>query len=218
MPSTIQKKTSTAFRKQEAAIERIYEELEVDINAPTRHATITPIIVSSLGSISKAIDYLRGSDNRDALELIRRWDSVAVAYRDKVPFEVFCLAAKSTPKTMIGVLMQAVLEQGTLASDMMAAAAHPEIVKKTIKLAKTTRGGDERKIVLQKQGFMPAPKNQVFNNYGSVDNRKQQSINVNQLNSDDDKIAEAVERYDSASIKRNAEVTVVDILAEESDG
>lgn len=198
----------------------LWERLEVEPEQLQRHPTITPIIISSLDSIERAIEYLRGSDSKEAMELIRLWDIGSKKEHSIIPFEAYCLAAKSTPKQMIGILMEAVVEDGDRASEMMLAAAKSEVVKAVIIEARRPRGSEERRIILQNRGVLPSPKNQVFNNFGSIsqDNRKQvANVSVGQLDEDNDKVSLAVERYnaDRASGPAPVPVEVIDVLGEE---
>lgn len=200
---------------------QFWERLELLPEDLYKHPTITPILVKSLGSIDKVIEYLRSSSTKEAIELLRIWDLGSIKEHKIIPFEAYCLSAKSTPKAMMGIIMQAIVEQSNLASELLVATAHPEIVQKTIKIAKTKAGADERKAILQNRGFLPAPKNQVFNNYGNMtqDNRKQvANVSVGQLSEDDDKISEAVDKFNAERVLKAGnlpKVEVIDITAEE---
>lgn len=195
-----------------------WERLEITEGMLLRHPTITPILINSLGSIDKVIGYLRGSDHKDAIELVRLWDSGKKVDHKAVPFEGYCLAAKSTPKQMMGIIMQAVVEQADVATEFLLATSKTTIVDKTIKIAKTKAGVDERKIILQNRGVMAAPKNQTFNNYGSMnqDNRKQiANISVTQLDEDNDKISAAVDEFNTQRVLKAGTVPVIDVTLED---
>lgn len=209
--------------KKEKEVAKLWERLEVMEEQVSKNPSITPILLKSLGSIEAVIEYLRGSDVKEAIELLRIWDLGSNKEHDLLPFEAYCLAAGSTPKKMMGIIMQAVMENANAAVELMLATAHPDIVQTTIDLAKTPKGGDERRIILQNRGTLPAPKNQVFNNYGSMtqDNRKQvANVNVRQLEEDNDKIGLAGEKFNSEHIARIAEgqspkVDYIDVIAED---
>jgi len=191
----------------------VWERLDVDPEAVNRHPKVTPLLIKSLGSIKEVIDCLRGSSEKDALELVRLWDSCKPNERKAVPFEGFCLAAKSTPKKMVGIIMQTMVEMSNTASELLLASAHTDVVRQTIKLAKTRKGHDERKIILQNRGVLPTPRNNVFNNFGSVnqDNRKQvANVSVSQLEQDNDDISVAVESF-------NAERTAKALLPDKAE-
>lgn len=206
------------FITQASKDAKLWEKLEITPEMLDRHPTITPILLNSLGTIVKVIGYLRGYDHKDARELVRLWDLGTKKEHAAIPFEGYCLAAKSTPKLMMGVIMQAVVEQSDVATEFMLATAKTAVVDKTIKLAKTTKGYDERKIILQNRGVMAAPKNQVFNNFGSVsqDNRKQiANVSVSQLDDDNDKISAAVDQFNSERVLKAGTVSIIDVTLEE---
>lgn len=196
----------------------VFERFEVDPKVLGSHPQITHILTKSLGKIEVVIGYLRGSDSKEALELVRLWDLASVPQRKVLTFEGFCLAAKSTPRKMMGVIMQAVLEESSASTEMLAAAAQPQIIERTIKEAKKVKGQDERKILLQHSGFMPAPKNTVFNNFGSMsqDNRKQiANVSVTQLDEDSDNIASAMDKFNTKRmLESGEEKEVIDVTAE----
>ncbi len=210
-------KKDNRLRDKKIEDAKLWERLEISPEMLDKHPTITPILINSLGNIPKVIDYLRGYDHKDAREVVRLWDLGSKNEHSVIPFEGYCLAAKSTPKQMMGVIMQAVVEQSDVATEFMLATAKTEVVAKTVKMAKTTKGYDERKIVLQNRGVMAAPKNQVFNNFGNVnqDNRKQTAVGLSQLDADNDKISEAVDQFNTQRVLNAGNVPVVDATLED---
>lgn len=201
------------------ALSKAWERLEVKPEDLQKHAKITPLLVKALGSLGAVMEVLRGSDAKEAMEVIRLWDLATKAEQKAIPLEAFCLSAKTTPKKMIGIIVQALVEQSDVITELILAGAKTEVVQKTVKLAKTTKGQDERKIVLQNRGVMAAPKNQVFNNFGSVtqDNRKQiANVSVSQLEEDSDRISKAVDDFSTTQLKRlPGKVEVIDATLED---
>lgn len=212
-----------ALQNKSKAIAKLWERLEVEPATLDRHPSITPILKNSLGSVEAAIAALRGSISKEALELVRLWDLGSKNEHKVIPFEAYCLSAKSTPRAMLGIIIQAIAEDSKAATELLLATAHPEIVKRTIKIAKSYKGGDERKIILQNRGTMAAPKNQVFNNFGSVtqDNRQQvANVSLGQLDSDDDRISLGIEKFNAshmaeANRDKVIPVEVVSVVDEE---
>lgn len=203
------------LQQQQKFVDRCWKNLDVEPAAIHRHPTITPILINALGNVGAAIQCLRGSDAKEAIELVRLWDAATDREREVIPFEGYCLAAKSTPKQMIGIVMQALVEQANIASELILAIAHTEVVQATVALAMTPEGSEERRIILQNRGVLPAPKNQVFNNYGSMtqDNRKQvANVSVGQLDMDNDKISEAVDKFNAQRVLNAGQVQKIDVL------
>lgn len=197
---------------------RALERLDVDPEVLQKHPQITPVLIKGMGSIDKVIECLRGSAAKEAIELLKVWDASTKKDRKLVCFEAFCLAAKTTPKVMIGIIMQALIVESSITTEMLLASAHAEVVKTTIKLAKKTKGVDERKVILQNRGTLPAPKNQIFNNYGSLnqDNRKQTAVSVSQLDDDNDKIGEAVDGFNARRQIRASEPVEAEVVEEDN--
>lgn len=148
------------------------------------------------GGIKKAVGYLRGSDDPDARKWLHVYDDIPVSYRDLVPFEAYCVAANISPRRMLEVVTGACYEQSTAASILIAKAAHPELVKKSVEFAKDLGGLSDRKMLHQREGFAPIPKTQVINVGGDViqDNRIQ-SVNVGALGGVADKVNKIADRF-----------------------
>lgn len=199
----------------------IWERLEITPEMLLNHPKITQILVKSLGSIEVAIEYLRGSDAKDARELVRLWDLGNKLEHKIIPFEGYCLSAKTTPKKMMGIIMEAVTDQSHIATELLVASAHPAIVERTIRNAKRVDGHEDRKIIHQNRGFTPTPKNSIINNFGQItqDNRKQiANVAVGQLDEDNDRISEAVDKFNAQRVlKAGTEPDIIDVLAETED-
>lgn len=202
----------------------LFERLEVTPHDLKKHPVITHILIKALGNIPAAIECLRTSDQKEALELLRIWDEYTDKEHAAIPFEAFCLSSGTPPRKMLGVIMQSVVENTQLAVELLLAVNHPDIVQKTIDLAKTDKGSEERRVILQNRGTLPTPKNNTFNNYGNMtqDNRKQiANIGVGQLEEDNDDISSGIEEFNAEHIKRIAasenkkvEVEFIDVVDE----
>jgi len=174
-----------------------YEKLgitEIEANAAPK---ITPILRELPGKIDKAIEYLRGSHEPDAQKWLRAYDSLAVSVRKSLPFEAFCVASGITTKRMLEVITGACFEQSDAVSALLSKAAKPVIIQKSIKEAKTKKGWEDRKMILQHEGYAPVPKTQILNVQGDMntDNRQQQSISIGSLTQIDSVMGRITDRF-----------------------
>ncbi len=127
--------------------------------------------------IQAAIEFLRGSDNDDARKFISLWDDMPMSIRQILPFEAFCLASDITTKRMLEIITGACFEQSDQATSLIAATAHPEIVRATIQAAMVPRGFQDRKMLHLNKGFLPVSKNQT-----TILSGKQNSYQINSNN------------------------------------
>lgn len=176
-----------------------------------------------IGGIPAVVQYLRSSDAKEAKDFLYYWDMISLNMRAVVPFEAYCVAAKMTKKRLMMIVMGEVCEQSDLASTMLAAAAHPRIVKKTIEIAESERDGatEARKILHQHRGFLPTPKTQQVTIHGNVnqDNRQDNSqtanISLMELDKSSDKISRAVDRFNESKVIRDPDAEFIDVDVEE---
>jgi hypothetical protein len=175
-----------------------YERLgvtEEEVNAEPR---ITHILRELPGKVDRAVEFLRGSDDPDARKWLGVYDSLPESVRSLLPFEAFNVAAGITSKRMLEVVAGACYEQSTIAAQLISKAAHPDLIKKSVKFANKEKNWEDRKMLHQKEGFAPIPKTQVVNVQGDVntDNR-QQSISVLQLGGLDSKMKSIEDKFNT---------------------
>lgn len=174
-----------------------------------------PIVTTQfkdIGGVDGVVAYLRGSDDKVAREVLRNYDAISRSQtKAAIPFEAYCVAARVSKKKFFQVLMGEVCDQSDTVSTLLAASAHPEIVQKTIAIAKSDAfGANEARSILHKhRGFLPTPKTQQVNIHGNVnqDNRQDNSKNViiplGDLAIGVRKISKATDRFNAARIVRS---------------
>jgi hypothetical protein len=164
-----------------------------------------------VGGTDGVIRYFRGSEDKNAKEIVRLFDLNRGQTQLAIPFEAYCVAAKVTKKKFMQLLMGEVCEQSDVVSTLLAAQAHPDIVKKTVSVALSDQfGANESRAILHKhRGFLPTPKTQQVNIHGNVnqDNRQDNSKNLiiplGDLAIGSGKIAKATDRFNAARIVRS---------------
>ncbi len=189
-----------------------------------------PKISHLLESISKPwqkkiLNYILGSDADESRRFLEVYSSVPPSNRKVLPFEAFCVAAKVSTKRMWEVIQGTVFEQSDSESAMLVAIAHPDIVKDTIKRAKTKFGSAEKKMLHQSRGLVPVPKNNVTfirdQKNTLIDNRDQRQIANVQMVPLDERVNRISDRFNEArasamkALPVPVEVTVQDDEDEE---
>lgn len=177
-------------------VQEAYERLGItkeEMNAAPR---ITHILRELPGKLDRAIEFLRGSGEPDARKWLGVYDSVPVSYRKLLPFEAYCVAAGTTTRRMLEVVTGACFEQSDAVAALLSKTAKPAILQRSIKLAQKPKQWEDRKMIMQHEGYAPIPKTQVVNVQGdvSMDNRIQ-SINVGELSGIESKMSRIADRF-----------------------
>lgn len=158
------------FPRKESTQERIHRELGLTREKIREQVRVSHQFDYIDGGETMVIEYLRASDDEDVRKFLDVYDSVPSGERDFLSFEEFCAASDVSSAKLFGKLMEVTVTQSNQTSAIMAAMAHPSVLKKTIEIAKTDAGFKERKLLHTASGLLPSPK-------GS-----QTSITVNQAN------------------------------------
>lgn len=150
--------------------ERIQSELGITREKMREQVKVSHNFQYIEGGEAMVIEYLRASDDDDVRKFLDVYDNVDTDKRDFLSFEEFCAAADVSSAKLFGKLMEVTVTQSNQTSAIMAAVAHPMVLKTTIAMAQTPAGHRERKLLHTASGLLPSPK-------GS-----QTSITVNQAN------------------------------------
>jgi hypothetical protein len=104
--------------------------------------------------------YLASSDSPDAKKVMAKYHIVgSVARGDKVlPIEAYCVSAGVSPSTIFELLVAACVRFGAQACTIIAAVNHPRVVEKSVEMALTDEGIEDRMLLGKATGFLPTPK------------------------------------------------------------
>ncbi len=164
-PMTVAERTSMACRaKTRRAI--AYQRLGVTEAAVLGQPQITPQLRQIYRAIRKGdanipadpIYYLRASMDEDARKLMEVYQSIPKVLRGVLPLEAFCLAAGVSTLRVLEIITVTCVRAGATASAIIAHVNHPRVVEKTIEMALTNEGHDDRVILHKAVGFLPTPK------------------------------------------------------------
>lgn len=124
------------------------------------------VIQQSLGNVSVAIEAMRFSSDPTIEKFLIRYDTASEQQKKSLPLEAFALAAEVEIPALLGATILAFKSLQAQKSTLRVMADHPDIVKKTIKVAKTTKGVADRRMIHEAVGFLPTKSgisiNQVF--------------------------------------------------------
>lgn len=159
-------------------------------------------VLKSAGGRAKILGYLRSSNEPDARKVLNIIDGVEGNSLKKlwmdsaIPMEAFCVSADIPTRRLLELVAGEVFLRSGQEAGLLAAAAHPKIVKKsiqkaleepvsvkqpdgTVKMEPAESGLADRRMLHQHAQFLPMPKTQFINMpHGTIDNRQQTQVNV----------------------------------------
>jgi hypothetical protein len=107
--------------------------------------------------------YLQSCDSPDASKILVAYLSIAKTLRKLLPIEAFCVAAGVSPLRALELITGAIVRLGANASTIIAAVNHPRVVEKTVEMALTDGGIEDRNTLHKAVGFLPQPKGSTTN-------------------------------------------------------
>jgi hypothetical protein len=194
-------------------------------------------ILKRVGNREKILDYLRGSDAPEARKILEAADLLSKRERALLTVEAFCVAAKVPTRRAYGVIAEAVFEQSSNAATLIAAAAHPRVVERTVERAlekpqvvKLEGGGvkviaaqdgfSDRKMLHQHAQFLPQPKGStlIFGNQ-TIDNRDQRQLNVSALPPMEESVRRLSDRFNERLLTEGPKqiAAPVDVMSVDTD-
>jgi|SRR5208282_4564611 len=102
--------------------------------------------------------YLEASESDDARMVMVAYRSIPRHLARTLDIEAFCLAGGVSPVRILEILVGVAVRFGAQASTIIAAVNHPRVVEKTVEMALTDGGVDDRTTLHKATGFLPAPK------------------------------------------------------------
>jgi len=124
-----------------------------------RSPKITEMLKRACGSVEKAIEILRFSDDKSAAAVVEVWDDANQGDRKILPMEAFCLKADVPPPMIFGLVLISMKTLSAQESALTTMIEHPEVVRKTIAYAKDLPGATkDREMIHQAVGYLPTSK------------------------------------------------------------
>lgn len=191
---------------------------------------IRPILKRARITPQKAADYLRMSEEPDARRFLAILDGLAAEPRRLLPLEAIAIASGISTKRLFELISGEVFVQSRFESALLAAAAHPTVVAKsieraleapqTVKLADGSEkvvpaldGVSDRKMLHQQAGFLPMPKTQIVSLPGvkSIDAR-QQTANISVLPPVESSVRQMADRFGTKLLESVPEIPEAEVL------
>ena len=119
---------------------------------------ITPSLKMAHGGLGTVLTALRAFDDPDAQQFMELHDSLTATDRSKLSLEEIAVAADIGASRLLGVATEALSAYGASVSQIILGASLPAIVRKSVTLAKTTRGILDREMMLKAGAVLPIPK------------------------------------------------------------
>ena len=162
--------------RQQMAVENVKAEGLIRLGVTWEMVRAAPAITQQLRMIAKTIrggrdtkapygpgadlttswpNYLDASDSADARKVRDAYYAIPRYQRTRLPIEAFCVAAGVSPLTILEILTAVIVRQGVQASQVIAAVNHPRVVEKTVEMALTDEGIEDRKVLHLHSGFTP---------------------------------------------------------------
>lgn len=157
-----------------------YYRLQVTTETVAGVPQITHLLKRAKLTVKSAATFLRGSETPEARRWIAKYDLLGRDELSLVPFEAFCVSAGIPTRKMFSVLCEAVFIDSKLSGQLLQAAAHPDIMEKTIAAASSLSDGNaDRKMLLQAMGTLPVgSKTVVFGTQNNVAGNQQNNTAI----------------------------------------
>ena len=102
--------------------------------------------------------YLEACQDPEAQKVLEVRRSICRTHQKHLPVEAFCLAAGVAPHRILELLTATAVRLGAQASTLVAAVNHARVVQKTVEMALTDEGTEDRATLHKATGFLPTPK------------------------------------------------------------
>lgn len=120
--------------------------------------------------------YLASDDHPDAKKVLLAYHSIPHYCRQLLSIEAFCVAAKVSPLSILGILVGTIVRKGASGRTIIAMVNQPRVVQKSVEMALTDEGIADRELLAKATGFLPSPKGaQTIIN---VDNKSSANANA----------------------------------------
>lgn len=118
------------------------------------------------GGRAQVIAYLRiaAADGDPHCEVfLHVWDDLKPWEQKLATLDDVCAAAGVAPVKLVKAVVGTAYEANCDIANFVAAHAHPDIVAKSVEMAKTALGVEDRKMLFQHAGFLPTAKGSTIN-------------------------------------------------------
>lgn len=187
----------------ESTLERVWRENGVTLQKLVLQPKFEQPL-KMIGGVEVAFEYLRGSEDPDALKLLEVFDRVDPKDRDFLGFDGFCVAADVSGRKIWGMIMAESMTTSEQTVRMLTAMKAPEVVANTINMALVPDPDyhNDRKLVAQASGWLPKAKgSQIQINTTAIGGPVGPTITLPSFDQDMRQLSERFQSLDSKSGK-----------------
>jgi hypothetical protein len=102
--------------------------------------------------------YLDSSADPEARKVLDVYYAMPRTLARILPVEAFCLSVAVSPLRILEILTATAVRLGAQASMLVAAVSHPRVTQKTVEMALTDEGTEDRATLHKATGFLPTPR------------------------------------------------------------
>jgi hypothetical protein len=123
---------------------------------------ITPLLKQADGGLLQVLAAMRFAPGEVITAFLRKYDSIPVGDRERLPMEAIALAAGIDINHLLGSIMLALQAQAVNTVKIIAMTAHPAITRARVKYGQMPSGEKDRAALDTAMGFLPSPKSPTF--------------------------------------------------------
>lgn len=125
-----------------------------------RPATTQPVPYGPGADVEQSWPYyLQASDHPDAKKVLDAYYTIPTKQLSQaLPIEAYCVAANVPTMTILEVLTGVIVRLGVNAAIIIAAVNQPRVVQKSVDMALTDEGFEDRQLLARHTGFLPTAK------------------------------------------------------------
>lgn len=159
---TVQDVIDETLPVRETTLDRVYRENNVTPAMIARQPRFTGVW-EGMGGFAVAAEYLRGSEDPEAVKFMEVYDRVPLDEHDFLEFQGFCAAAGVSGKKIFGIIASEAAVESDQKIALLSAIKAPDVIDFTLEMAKTVGGHRERALVAKASGYLPRPKGSQTN-------------------------------------------------------
>ena len=146
------------LKRNVAALRRL-DVSSADLDAAPQ---ITPLLKNAQGGLKQVMAAMRLSPDEVIFAFLRKYDSIPVGDRERLPMEAVALAAGVDINHLLGSIMLALQAQAVNTVKIIALTAHPKITQARVAYGLLPLGERDRTALDTAMGFLPSPKAPTF--------------------------------------------------------
>jgi hypothetical protein len=175
------------------------QRLRVSEEALAASPAITPLLKQADGGLRQVLTAMRFAPDEVITVFLKKYDSIPVGDRERLPMEAVALAAGVDINHLLGSVMVALQAQAVNTVKIIAMTAHPKITAARVRFGQMPSGEKDRAALDTAMGFLPSAKAPTFIGkaiFGSGRHAMQQQHDDDMRDDDDEELPIAAAERD----------------------